>query len=267
MGCSCPRATEATAAAAVGGLRIGTPVTRKGKITGSTSYRRGSAAMIFPERDESRGLSRFPIAVVLIITANVIVFLIELALGDSFILRYSMKPAEIVRGEHLETLFTSMFMHANFLHIFGNMLYLWVFGDELDANYLGPIRFTLFYLACGAAAAFLQIAVNPASTEPNLGASGAIAGVLGAFQVVFPRDRILVYIFPFWHVRITALLLTGFWFLLQLENGFGSITSTTQTQGGVAYFAHIGGFIAGMVLVKLFGAGARPAGQQDLEQL
>jgi membrane associated rhomboid family serine protease len=221
--------------------------------------------MLFPQRDESRPLSRFPIVLVLIVTANVIVFLIELALGDSFVLRYSMKPAEIARGEHLETLFTSMFMHANFLHIFGNMIYLWVFGDELEANYLGPIRFVLFYLVCGLAAGFLQIAVNPSSTVPNLGASGAIAGVLGAFLVVFPRDRILVYIFPFWHARITALLLIGFWFIMQLLNGFGSITSATQD--GVAYFAHIGGFIAGLVLIKLFGAGRRPEGDQDYLRL
>jgi len=221
--------------------------------------------MLFPQRDESRPLSRFPIVLVLIVTANVIVFLIELALGDSFILRYSMKPAEIVRGDHLETLFTSMFMHANFLHILGNMIYLWVFGDELEANYLGPIRFGLFYLVCGLAAGALQIAVDPSSTVPNLGASGAIAGVLGAFLVVFPRDRILVYIFPFWHARITAMLLIGFWFVTQLVSGFGSITSTTQ--GGVAYFAHIGGFIAGLVLVKLFGAGRRPEDEPGYQQL
>ena len=221
--------------------------------------------MLFPERDESRPLSRFPVVLVLIITANIVVFLTELVEGDSFILRYSMKPAEIVRGEHLETLFTSMFMHANFLHIFGNMLYLWVFGDELEANYLGPIRFGLFYLVCGLAAGVLQIAVNPSSTVPNLGASGAIAGVLGGFQVVFPRDRILVYIFPFWHARITALALIGFWFLTQLVSGVGSITSTTQT--GVAYFAHIGGFIAGLVLVRQFGIGQWPAGEQDYLRL
>ncbi len=221
--------------------------------------------MLFPQRDESRPLSRFPIALVLIIAANVIVFLIELTLGDSFILRYSMKPAEIARGEHLETLFTSMFMHANFLHIFGNMLYLWVFGDELEANYLGPIRFVLFYFICGLAAGFLQIAVNPSSTVPNLGASGAIAGVLGGFQIVFPRDRILVYIFPFWHARITSFVLIGFWFISQLISGVGSISSTAQS--GVAYFAHIGGFIAGLVLIKLFGAGRRPEGGQDDLQL
>ena len=152
--------------------------------------------MLFPQRDESRPLSRFPIAIVLIVAANVVVFLIELALGESFILRYAMKPAEVARGEHLETLFTSMFMHANFFHIFGNMLYLWVFGDELEANYLGPVRFGLFYLVCGLAAGILQMAVDPSSIVPNLGASGAIAGVLGAFLARAhhgpPVDRLLV---------------------------------------------------------------------------
>jgi membrane associated rhomboid family serine protease len=212
--------------------------------------------MLFPQRDESRPLSRFTLILVIIVAANVIVFLVELTLGDSFILRYSMKPAEVAHGQHLETLFTSMFMHANILHILGNMIYLWVFGDELEANYLGSIRFALFYLVCGVAAGFLQIAVDPNSTVPNLGASGAIAGVLGAFLVVFPRDRILVWIWPFWHARITAFVLIGFWFAMQLVSGVGSITSTAQ--GGVAYFAHIGGFIAGAALVRVFGGGRRP---------
>jgi len=214
--------------------------------------------MLLPLRDESRPLSRFPIALVLIITANIIVFLVELALGNDFILRYSMKPAEVVHGQHLETLFTSMFMHANFVHIAGNMLYLWVFGDELEANYLGPVRFTIFYFVCGLAASALQIAVDPTSTVPNLGASGAIAGVLGGFQLVFPTDRILSVIFvPFWiwNARITSWVLIAVWFGLQLISGVGSITSTA-TQGGVAYFAHIGGFIAGLLLVRVFGAGA-----------
>jgi membrane associated rhomboid family serine protease len=220
--------------------------------------------MLFPQRDESRPLSRIPTALIAIIAVNVIVFVIELILGDSFILRYSMKPYQIAHGEHLETLFTSMFMHANFLHILGNMIYLWVFGDELEANYLGPVRFTVFYLVCGVAADALQTAVNPSSTVPTLGASGAIAGVLGGFLLVFPRDRIQVAIltpFGFGHTRITALLLIGFWFGLQLISGVGSITS--QAQGVVAYFAHVGGFIAGVVLVKVFGAGLQPVPGQD----
>jgi membrane associated rhomboid family serine protease len=217
--------------------------------------------MLFPERDESRPLSRFPIVLVIIVAANVIVFLVELTLGNSVILRYSMKPAEIARGQHLETLVTSMFMHANVLHILGNMIYLWVFGDELEANYLGSIRFALFYLVCGVAAGFMQTAVDPSSTLPTLGASGAIAGVLGAFLVVFPRDRILVWIVPFWHARITAFVLIGLWFVMQLVSGVGSITSTAQ--GGVAYFAHIGGFIAGVGLIRVFGSGRRPTDAQD----
>jgi membrane associated rhomboid family serine protease len=216
--------------------------------------------MLFPERDESRPLSRFPIALVAIVATNVIVFFVEMTSGDSFILRYSMIPADIVRGRHLETLFTSMFMHANFLHILGNMIYLWVFGDELEANYLGAIRFTLFYFTCGLAAGLLQIAVGPGSTVPTLGASGAIAGVLGGFLVVFPRDRILVYIFPFWHARITAAVLIVFWFLMQLVNGVGSITSAAQP--GVAYFAHIGGFLAGAAFVRTFGGGRGPGAER-----
>jgi membrane associated rhomboid family serine protease len=213
---------------------------------------------IFPERDISRPLNRFPIALVTIIAANIAVFLVELNLGDTFILRYSLKPEEIVHGRQLETLFTSMFMHANILHIAGNMIYLWVFGDELEANYLGPVRFTVFYFVCGLAASALQIAMDPTSAVPNLGASGAIAGVLGAFIFIFPRDTILVGILvPFWlfQARITALILIGIWFVMQLWSA-GSITSAAQSSGGgVAYFAHIGGFAAGFLLVRLFGAG------------
>lgn len=217
--------------------------------------------MLFPQRDESRPLSRFPVTLVLIIIANVLVFFVEMVLGDDFILRYSMKPADIARGQHLETLLTSMFMHANVLHIVGNMIYLWVFGDELEANYLGPVRFGLFYLVCGLAASGLQIAVNPGSTVPALGASGAIAGVLGGFLIVFPRDKILVYIFPFWHARITAVVLIGIWFAMQLVNGVGSISSSAQA--GIAYFAHIGGFIAGAGAVRWFGGGQPAAGERD----
>lgn len=221
--------------------------------------------MFLPERDISRPLSRFPIVLVTIIVANVVVFLAELAYGDSFILRYSLKPAEIVRGEHLETLFTSMFLHANLLHIGGNMVYLWVFGDELEANYLGPARFAFFYVVCGLAASALQIAVDPSSTVPNLGASGAIAGVLGGFLLAFPRDEILVLIltpFGIGHTRISALILIGLWFGLQLIGGVGSITSVAS--GGVAYFAHIGGFTAGVVLVRIVGLGRWPTGRASV---
>jgi membrane associated rhomboid family serine protease len=216
-------------------------------------------ATILPEKDVSRPLSAFPIALVTIITLNVLVFIAELILGDPFVERYSMVPAQIVQGQHLETLITSMFLHASLIHIGGNMLFLWVFGDELEANYMGSLRFPIFYLLCGLAADFLQIAVDPTSTVPNLGASGAIAGVMAGFLVVFPHDQIqslvvgLVGILP---TRVTALVFIGVWFLIQLVSGVGSITSVDQ--GGVAYFAHIGGFVAGLLLIKPFGLG-RPA--------
>jgi membrane associated rhomboid family serine protease len=224
--------------------------------------------MIIPQRDVSRPLSQVPVATMTIIALNVVMFIVELVQGDSFVLRYSLKAAEIVRGEHLETLFTSMFMHASITHILGNMVYLYAFGNGLEANYLGPGRFTLFYLVCGLAASFAQIAVGPTSTVPNLGASGAIAGVLGGFMLVFPNDQILVAVFALfriWSARISAAVLIGLWFLLQLFSGVGSIVSpseASQASSGVAYFAHIGGFIAGVVLVRLFNIGNASEGDR-----
>ena len=215
---------------------------------------------IIPEKDVSRPLNGFPYALSAIIGLNILVFIVELAAGDSFIDRYSLKPYEITHGHQLDTLLTSMFMHASLVHIGGNMIFLWVFGDELEVNYLGAARFVVFYLLCGFAAEALQIAVEPNSMVPNLGASGAIAGVMGGFILVFPHDKIQAVIFPFifLQTRITAAVFIGIWFLIQLVSGIGSIT--TIDNGGVAYFAHVGGFIAGFLLIKPFGIGAeRPA--------
>ena len=209
---------------------------------------------IFPEKDVSRPLNGFPVALSAIIGINVAVFIVELALGDSFIDRYSLKPYEISHGHQLDTLLTSMFMHASLVHIGGNMLFLWVFGDEIEVNYLGAGRFVVFYLLCGFAAEALQIGVEPNSTVPNLGASGAIAGVMGGFMLVFPHDKIQTFIFPLFQTRITAAVFIGIWFLIQLVSGLGSIT--TINNGGVAYFAHVGGFVAGFLLIKPFGIGA-----------
>jgi membrane associated rhomboid family serine protease len=220
--------------------------------------------MLIPLRDASRPLNRFPIALVTIIAANVIVFVVELALGDPFIERYSLTPATVLQGQQLETLVTSMFLHADILHIAGNMVFLWVYGDELEANYLGPLRFTLFYFVCGLAADALQIAVDPSSTVPNLGASGAIAGVLAGFVVIFPRDQIQTFIFSGFGVgqsRISAFILIGFWILTQVISGVGSVTAIDQ--GGVAYFAHIGGFASGLVLIKPFGLGGRSSKEEE----
>ena len=146
-------------------------------------------ATVIPIKDVIRPLNTFPIALVTIITLNILVFFAELVLGDPFIERYSMVPNDIIHGQHLETLITSMFLHASWLHIGGNMIFLWVFGDELEANYLGSLRFPILYLLCGLAADALQIAVDPTSTVPNLGASGAIAGVMGASWWSFHTTR------------------------------------------------------------------------------
>jgi membrane associated rhomboid family serine protease len=213
--------------------------------------------MVLPQKDVSRALTIYPVAVTGIIALNVVMFIVELILGDSFVERYSMKPDEIVHGHQLETLFTSMFMHASLLHIGGNMLFLWIFGSVLEGDYLGSLRFAPFYLLCGLAAEALQIAVDPTSTVPNLGASGAIAGVMAGFLVVFPNDQIntlVVFGFIFRHVRVTALVFIGVWFLIQLVSGVGTIAGVEDD--GVAYFAHIGGFIAGLLLIRLFGRGA-----------
>jgi len=146
------------------------------------------------------------------------------------------------------TLFTAMFMHGGFAHILGNMLYLWIFGDNIEDNF-GHLKFLIFYLACGLAAAFAQIALNPDSVIPTLGASGAIAGVLGAYIVMFPHNRVraLLPLGIIWTtVEVPALVMLGLWIVLQI---FSQYTSSFQhSEGGVAYMAHIGGFVSGLLL-------------------
>jgi membrane associated rhomboid family serine protease len=195
---------------------------------------------------------RFPAIVIVLILANVVVFALEVVNGPDWALQYALVPANIAHGVALWTIFTSMFIHAGLLHLGGNMLYLWVFGEELDKHYLGPVRFLIFYFLCGIAATGLQVIIDPSLDVPNLGASGAIAGVLSGFLLMFPRDRILTLIFvpiPL-PAHISAIVLIGFWFLIQVGSGLLSLGS--MGSGGVAYFAHIGGFIAGLALVKLF---------------
>jgi membrane associated rhomboid family serine protease len=145
-----------------------------------------------------------------------------------------------------------MFMHGGWLHLGGNMLYLWIFGDNVEDR-LGPVRYLIFYLVTGLAATFAQYAVNPGSAIPNVGASGAIAGVLGAYLLMFPKARVDVLLGR-QVVAMPAFLVLGFWIVLQLVSGAGSIADTAQTeQGGVAYMAHVGGFVAGLVLGVVFG--------------
>jgi membrane associated rhomboid family serine protease len=179
--------------------------------------------------------------------------------SDAFVFSYGLVPGELLLGEDLPpriplplwiTLFSSMFLHGGLLHLLGNMLYLWIFGDNVE-DAMGHVRFLLFYLLCGAAAAFAQIAIGPNSGVPLIGASGAIAGVLAAYFMLFPHSRVLTLIPVFFFVRLVAVpavLLLGIWFILQVISGAGSLGQAT----GVAWFAHIGGFVAGVLLVFLF---------------
>jgi membrane associated rhomboid family serine protease len=203
-----------------------------------------------PLGDASRPRRRFAIATVLIIVLNAWVFLKELTYGDRFVWEWSVVPARIVHGHDWITILTSMFMHASWMHIIGNMVYLWAFGREMESA-MGSIRFTLFYLVGGIVAMLAQVAGDPFARVPCLGASGAIAAVMGAFLITYPRDRIRTIVFFIIFFRITfipAALLIGFWFLMQLLN-FGAV-ATVRT-GGVAYLAHIGGFLFGVITARL----------------
>jgi membrane associated rhomboid family serine protease len=220
---------------------------------------------MIPLSDASRRPVRFPIATVLIIAVNAVVCFIELAGGDAFINRWSLVPADIVAGRHWITILTSMFMHAGWEHILGNMLFLWVFGPEIE-DVMGPFRYIIFYLLGGLAASLAQIAIDPSSTIPNLGASGAIATVMGVFLITYPRDQIKTVLFLGWFASvrfIPALFLVGFWFLTQLFNEVGAVTQINT--GGVAYMAHIGGFIFGLLVGRLFEIPERIGGQRLLE--
>lgn len=204
-----------------------------------------------PLSDASRRPVHFPIVTTCIILTNLFVFVLELRDGDAFVLKWSVIPADVAAGHHWITILTGMFMHGGWLHIIGNMIYLWAFGPEIE-DAMNPLRYLVFYLLGGLAAMLAQVAARPTSTVPNLGASGAIAAVMGAFLVTYPRDEIRAVLMIFIFVRVTmipAALLIGFWFLIQLFSA-GSIASV-QT-GGVAYLAHVGGAVFGAVSARLF---------------
>jgi membrane associated rhomboid family serine protease len=206
---------------------------------------------MIPLTDVSRRPTHFPVVTLSIIVINFVVFTLEIINGDAFVTRWSMVPAQVSAGHQLVTILTAMFMHASWSHIIGNMVFLWAFGPEIEDS-MGPWRYCVFYLLGGVAAAAAQVAFDPHSTVPNLGASGAIAAVMGAFLVTFPRDEIrsLLVIFFFVSVAyIPAVILIGFWFLLQLWNA-GTVAAQEPT--GVAYLAHVGGFIFGAVFARLF---------------
>ena len=230
---------------------------------------------MIPLRD-ANPTRRTPVVTIGIVLACFVVFAYELGLtasgGDSaleaFVKQWGVVPAELTaawgRGDILSqetaTLITSQFMHAGWLHLLGNLLYLWIFANNVEDR-LGRPAFLVFYLAGGVAAALAQVAVAPASTIPTIGASGAIAATLGAYLVFFPRARItsLVFLGFFYQlIDVPAVLVLGFWFVLQLIDGFTSL-SMVETGGGVAFFAHIGGFVAGALVARvLVGVRGRP---------
>jgi membrane associated rhomboid family serine protease len=208
---------------------------------------------------------RFPIVTLMLILINVAVFALELLLDaggllEDFINTFGLVPLLVT--QHFDsfvafTFISSMFMHGGFLHILGNMLYLWIFGNNVEDE-MGRLRFLIFYFVAGIAASLAQVIAGPRSTVPGIGASGAIAGVLGAYLVLYPRARVATLIPLGLFTRVAdlpAVLVLGFWFVLQLLNGV--LSFGMGQMGGVAWFAHIGGFIAGVLLVKPFTIGRR----------
>jgi membrane associated rhomboid family serine protease len=240
--------------------------------------------MLMPIGDDNEGRVHAPIVTYILIGINLAVFFFLQMPSRTFDYSYSIIPREITSGQDLVgqfpvggmviplgpgptpihlTILTGMFMHGGFMHLFGNMLYLWIFGDNIE-DALGRVKFLAFYLICGIAATYAQIFTDPNSLIPNLGASGAIAGVLGGYLVTFPTRQVRVLIGMLGIIHLPAIIVIGLWGALQFMSGLGSIApGTEQGGGGVAYWAHIGGFIAGLVLVSLF---RNPATQQRVRE-
>lgn len=206
---------------------------------------------MFPIGDDNSSRRTVPLITYALLALNILFFLVELSGGDTFIEQWAFVPRRFLAnpGADFLTLFTAMFMHAGWVHLFGNMLYLWIFGDNVEDRF-GHIKFIIFYLLCGLAATLAQLAFSAGSNVPNLGASGAIAGVLGAYILMFPQGKVKV-LMGRGVVPMPALVVIGLWIVLQFFSGIGSIANTAET-GGVAYMAHIGGFMAGFVLTFLF---------------
>jgi rhomboid family protein len=225
---------------------------------------------MIPIRDDQPSQGR-PLMTIALIVVNVLMFLYELMLGERlepFLMQAAFIPAKLFGGGgapggdlQLDNALLSMFLHGGWAHIGGNMLFLWIFGDNVEDR-LGKIRFLIFYLGCGYVAAYAQSFASPHSTVPTVGASGAIAGVLGAYLYLYPRARVMTLVtFGFYlrPVQVPALLYLPIWFLLQLISGVMAIARTSsEAMGGIAFWAHIGGFIAGPVLLLLLGGRREP---------
>jgi membrane associated rhomboid family serine protease len=206
---------------------------------------------MIPIGDDDTQRRTTPVVTYLLIVLNLLFFFVELSGGDRFIQQWAFVPRRFLANPSgdLPTIFTSMFMHAGWLHLLGNMLYLWIFGDNVEDRF-GHVKFLIFYLLCGIGATFAQLLFSTGSNVPNLGASGAIAGVLGSYILMFPKGRVNV-LMGRGIIPMPALMVIGIWIFLQLISGVGSISNTADT-GGVAYMAHIGGFISGFILTFLF---------------
>jgi len=223
---------------------------------------------MFPIADDNSEIRTIPFVTYAILGLNIIVFVLLQGLGsnDGFTYAFSLVPMEIMNGVDITTppleptpsvyftLISSMFMHGDFMHIIGNMLFLWIFADNIE-NLIGHFRFAAFYLICGFAAAFAQVFMDTSSVIPMLGASGAISGVLGGYLLLFPNKQVRAVMFSFMMTTIPAFVAVGLWIGFQLIQGYLS----SGQKGGVAYAAHIGGFIAGVVLIKFFAIGKTPS--------
>ncbi len=220
--------------------------------------------MLFPIYDENPTKS-VPLITLILILTNILVFVYELSLQSAGRLQQLFQTAALIPYEitnmvklvpgvpniGILTIFTSMFMHGGWLHIIGNMWYLWIFGNNIE-DALGHFKYFFFYLLCGVGGGVVHILSQPNSQVPTVGASGAIAGVLAAYLIMFPTARVVTVIPIFFFlqiIRVPAVLLIGLWFFIQLASGLGSLS--TQTSGGVAWFAHIGGFFAGIILIVI----------------
>jgi membrane associated rhomboid family serine protease len=239
--------------------------------------------MVFPISDDNSDRTTTPFVNYVLIALNVLVFVLFQGFGNNekFTYAWSTVPVEITTGRDVDrpvvvrdpvtnevagqielqptpgsvylTLLTSMFMHGGWAHLLGNMLYLWIFGDNIEDK-LGHLRYLLFYLVCGFVADMSHVLLNADSYIPSLGASGAISGVLGGYILLFPRRKVNAFVLRF-YTTIPAWAAIGIWFVFQLVNGLGVLGQGSREGGGVAYAAHVGGFVAGLVLVKLFAAG------------
>lgn len=219
---------------------------------------------MFPIRDHNPS-GTYPYVTAALMAANSLAFVYELSLGpalERFLLRYGLVPILVSNFHRIpeigfldvaKTFVTSLFLHGGWFHVIGNMWYLWIFGDNVEDR-LGHGRFLVFYLACGIVAGLVHYGLNPASKLPTIGASGAVAGVLGAYFFCFPRARVDILIFIFFFIEIMtvpAAFVLFFWFILQLFNGALSLGTGMDVSGGVAWWAHVGGFLCGLILVRL----------------